>query len=240
MSDRSIKILVMTLSTICLLLIVFLVIAVTSKSNRKVFIPNVENLSIEEATNKLIEAGLTVNPIYQQQNSDTIVEGNVIGTIPAFNQEVEKKTEITFIVSKGPSGFILEDYTGKNSYEIAALLKEKNINVQIEKQDVEGEYKMGMIVSQSPQANERVKEGGSVTLIIPNIEVYPDFTDGTWNIESVESFCEEYTIELNIDYQESDEYTPGTIIEQSILAGSELTPGSLTIYIAKEISTDME
>lgn len=199
-------------------------------------IPSVENLTVTEAEELLKKKGFQVNTELKEENS-SIEEGKVVGTTPGVSRKVKKGTVLTLIVSKGEKGLILEDYTGKNYYEIEAMLKEKNIYVIIQKQEVEDKenIKENTIISQSPKAGERVVEKDTVTLIIPDIITeYPDFTDGTWSVADIEVFCKEYNIELSIDYQVTSEYKPGAIIRQSREAGSKVMPTSLKIYVAKE------
>ena len=64
---------------------------------------------------------------------------------------------------------------------------------------------------------------------------YPDFTDGTWSLTDIETFCKTYGITLTKEYRETNEYTPGKIISQSRAKGTKVMTTKLKIVISKEI-----
>ena len=50
-----------------------------------------------------------------------------------------------------------------------------------------------------PGIGTKVVEGDTVTLIVPDIITeYPSFTDGTWEIEDVKAFADEYELIFSI------------------------------------------
>ena len=64
---------------------------------------------------------------------------------------------------------------------------------------------------------------------------YPDFVTDEYTVAEVEEFAEDYNITLNIEYEDTTEYEPGTIIRQSRAAGSTVVSGArLTITVARE------
>ena len=188
--------------------------------------------------------GFKVNTEIKEKNNNEIEEGLVIDTSPINGRKVKEGTEITLIVSLGESGFTLENYVGKSYYEIEAMLKERGMYVIVEKKEVDDKdkYTENVIIEQVPETGIRVTEGDTVTLYIPDIVTeYPDFTDGSWTISDIETFCKTYGITLTKDYQATSEYTPGKIISQSRAKGTKVMPTTLKIVIAKapeEIKTE--
>ena len=81
-----------------------------------------------------------------------------------------------------------------------------------------------------------LSEGDSITLYIPKLDnKYPDFVLDEYTVAEVEEFAEDYGINLIINYQDTTEYEPGTIIDQSRPAGSNVVNGArLTITVARE------
>ena len=83
-----------------------------------------------------------------------------------------------------------------------------------------------------------MKAGDTVILYIPDqTSAYPDFRTGGWSLAEINSWCEKYGVELIEVYNPTDEYTPGTIYDQSAVPGTNVMNGQkLTIYIAEEIA----
>ena len=75
-----------------------------------------------------------------------------------------------------------------------------------------------------------------IILYIPNIvEGYPDMVGDGWTLADVEAFCQKYGVELKIKYEETLQYTEGTLISQSRSPKTPILSGSsLTIVVAKE------
>ena len=64
---------------------------------------------------------------------------------------------------------------------------------------------------------------------------YPNFVEDEYSVAEVEEFAEDYGINLTINYEETTEYEPGTIIRQSRAAGTTVVEGArLTITVAAE------
>ena len=239
--DKGLNIVLAITGTICFSLIalisLFVILYPSLTRVPEVVIPTVENMTVVEAENILKEAGFEVNLEVKEENSNTVEVGKIIGTSPSVSRKVKKGTLITLIVSLGEKGLTLEDYSGKNYYEIEAMLKEKGIYVLPEKKEVNDKdnYKENVIIEQRPVAGTRVVEKDTVTLVIPDIITeYPNFKDGTWTVSDVQVFCKEYNITLDIDYEATNDYKEGTIIYQSREAGSKVMPTSLKITVTKK------
>ena len=101
-------------------------------------------------------------------------------TKPQSGRSVKVGTEITLVVSLGANGINLDNYVGKNYYEIKGILEAKGIYVLVEKKEVsekdKDKYKENIILEQKPESGTKVVEGDTVTLYIPDIITeYPDF-----------------------------------------------------------------
>ena len=207
---------------------------------KEVEIPAVSGKTIVDAEKALKDLGFKVNTEIKEKNDNEIEEGLVIDTIPSSikKSKVKEGTEITLIISLGESGFTLDtdDYIGDTYFGMEAMLKERGIYVVVLKKEVEDKekYKENEIIEVSPKSGTRVTEGDTVTIYIPDIVTeYPDFTDGSWSISDIETFCKTYSITLTKDYQQTSEYTPGKIISQSRAKGTKVMPTTLKIVIAK-------
>ncbi len=112
---------------------------------KKIIVPDVRNQVVEEATALLTEKGFTVNVKIQYENSDTVERDLVIRTSPAMNSELSDGSEITLIVSKGPS-FTVQNYVGKEISEVKEFLENQGIEVIVSR--IASNEKTGTILSQ--------------------------------------------------------------------------------------------
>ena len=138
------------------------------------------------------------------------------------------------------SKIVVEDYTGQNYNEVKDRLEALNLQVIIERQDLdEGEdpndYEEGIIIGQSVNSGEKLSEGDRITLYIPNIIIsYPNFCNNSYNISQVEEFANSNNLTLTIEYVENSGYDTGTIFYQSRAEGTTVVNGArLLIRVAK-------
>lgn len=210
-------------------------------SSRQEAVPDVSGYTVSEAINALQDAGFIVADEQRSEASDTIDEGLVTKTTPAAGSIRKEGTEITLYISLGDVTVEIEDYTGENFNEVKGRLEALNLVVYMDYYNLAddedpNDYEEGIIVNQSVKAGEKLSEGDSITLYVPKLDnKYPDFVADQYTLTEVEEFAEDYNINLNIVYQDTTEYEPGTIINQSRPAGSNVINGArLTVTVARE------
>ena len=210
-------------------------------SSRQEEIPDVSGYTVSEAINALQDAGFIVADEQREEASETVPEGNVTKTSPAAGSIRKEGTEIILYISLGDITVEIEDYTGENFSEVKGRLEALNLVVYMDYYELEdgedpNDYEEGIIVSQSVKPGERLSEGDSITLYVPELDnKYPDFVLEEYSVAEVEEFAEDYGINLTINYEETTEYEPGTIIRQSRAAGNPVVRGAkLTITVAAE------
>ena len=237
-----INIILAVIASLCALIIgVIAVVSIALSNNKKkeVIVPDVSNKTIVEAEQELKKIGLNVATEVEEKNSSEIEEGNVISTKPQTGRTVKVDTEITLVVSTGATGLTLGNYIDQNYYEVKGKLEAKGIYVLIEKKEIDEKdktkYQEDVIIEQKPESGTKVVEGDTVTLYIPNIVTeYPDFVEESWSVADIQTFCDEYGVNLEIAYQETDEYKEGTVIKQSRAKDAKVMANTtLKITIAK-------
>lgn len=206
-------------------------------SKPSVKVPDVSNMKVAKAEAKLEKAGFEVATKIKKQESDEVKEGKVIETDPEAGRYIKKGTEITLIVSKGSKKIEIEDYKGKNYYEVKAKLEAAGLKVSTDKKDVadDGKTEKDIILSQDVEAGTKLKKGETITLTIPNMyETYPDFAKENYTEVDVKNFCSKNGLTLEVKYQSDSSKQNGTIIYQNMVAGTKVSKGStLTITIVK-------
>ena len=222
----------------------------SSEENTDIKVPNVYNLTLEEAIKKIEDVGFTYTT--ETANSETVEAGKVIRTKPAYGSTRKKGSSIVIIESIGSKSIVLENYVDQNYLEVKAKLELLGINVLVEKKSVENvedyEGKEDLIIEQSPAFDEnseeiiKLEQGDTVIIYVPDVsETYPDMVGEGWTLSEAEAFAQEYSVTLDIQYVETDEYEPGIIIYQSRGVGDRIVKGiTLRIRVSKEKSDPVE
>lgn len=208
-------------------------------------IPDVSNLTVIEAEEKLKKEGFEVKLETIKEENNKIEKGKVIKTDPQAGRSIKKGSVITLYESLGEETYTVENYVGSNYIEVQTLLKNVHgLEVTIEKKDVDSteEYDEQEIIEQSIPVGTVLGKGDSIILYIPNIiEGYPDMVSEEWSVEDVEAFCTKYGIILKIDYEENSQEKEGTLLSQSRSPKTPIVSGAtLKIVVAKkpEVSVD--
>lgn len=200
-------------------------------------VPDVSGMDITKAIETLQNEGFEVSDDQLEISDDEVPEGKVVKTNPASGSKRTKGTIVKLYVSTGDSQITIEDYTGKNYLEVKGALEAHDISVLIEKKEVDDkDITDGNIIGQDVKAGEKLSAGDTITLYIPNVVTkYPDFTDGSYTIDDVQKFCDQYGVKLKIIYDSTSSYNAGTIFQQSRDKGYTVTEGTtFTITVAKE------
>lgn len=219
--------------------IVFLLPKLTEAKDVK--IPDVSNLTLEEAETKLRDKGFKIASETKDATSDTVEVGSVVKTSPAGGRTVKEGSMITLYISVGEGGYTLEDFKGKNYLEVKGYLENTyKLYVEVIEDEVDDPDKAGTgeILKTEPEAGAVLKEGDTIKIHIPDSSVvYPDFTSGEYSLKDIENFANKYGINLSVEYTETNEYEVGKIYKQSRDAGSVVVKNAeLKIYIASEIT----
>ena len=225
-------ILIVTITTV-----VLLIPALTT--NKEIYVPDVTGYSVEDAIKALQDAGFVVASEQQKTASESVELGKVVKTSPLANTKRTKNTEVTLWVSEGDTKITLENYVGKNYLEVKGKLEALKVNVIVEKKSSSDENaKEGVIIEQSPKEGEKVSVGDYVTLYIPNLDKYPDFTTGTYTASDVKDYLKKYEVTVNVVEREDSTHAEGIVIGQSREKGSIIGKGtSITITVAKKPTT---
>mgnify|MGYP004517904821 CR=1 FL=1 len=224
--------------------IIFLLPKITETKDVK--IPDVTNMTLEEAESELQNKGFKIAAETKDATSDTIEVGNVVKTSPASGRTVKEGSTITLYISIGEGGYTLEDFIGKNYLEVKGYLENTyKLYVEIIEDEVDDPNKAGTgeIISTEPEKGAILKEGDTIKIHIPDSSItYPDFTTGEYSLKDIENFANKYGLNLSVEYTETNEYEVGSIYKQSRPAGSVVTKNAeLKIYIASESNnTDEE
>ncbi len=226
---------------VILIVLAFVYLLISSNDVKEVKVPDVVGLETEEAIKTIKEKGLEYTT--KSEESDTVEKGLVIRTEPKAGSTKTKGSTITIVESTGKEFLLLEDYAGKNYYEIKAKLELSGIKVEMKTKSVENasEYKdkEDLIIDQEPKFNkeEEIKlyENDSVILYIPEVDVYPDMVKEKWTLSQAQDFAKEYKLTLDITYEETKDTEENLILSQGREPGDPIYEGyTLKITVSKK------
>ncbi|MFV0250102.1 MAG: Stk1 family PASTA domain-containing Ser/Thr kinase [Bacilli bacterium] len=207
-------------------------------------IPDVSNMSVEDAEITLEKLGFIISTDTQQIYSETIEEGSVISTSPSNGKFVKKGSIITLKVSVGTEGISLENYVGKDYNIVLEQLEKEGIIVSSKNKEVsEAEaLEENIIIEQSIAEGNKLISGDSIEFtIVKIITVYPNFVTEDWSVNGVQDFCDKNGISLEVTYNESTTVAENTIMTQSRVAGSKVVSGvTLRITVSKKVVEETE
>jgi beta-lactam-binding protein with PASTA domain/predicted Ser/Thr protein kinase len=138
------------------------VVLTISAGPASVMIPEVEGLTEAEATKRLTDQGLLVDPEFAF--SDTVPEGRVIGTDPGAGFSVNIGQTVKLIVSRGSNKVEVPSVIGLQDDQALARLQSVDLAGTVVERD--SEEPAGEVVAQSPTAGAMVKAGSPVTIFV--------------------------------------------------------------------------
>lgn len=208
-------------------------------------VPDVTNLSEEEAVKKLQDKGFVVADEKEEISSTEVSEGSIAKTNPVAGSKRKKGSTITLYISLGDTNITIEDYTNKSYLEVKGALEAQGLIVSVEKKEVgdtDTEVDENLVIGQSIEAGAKVSAGTQIILYIPNqMTKYPNFTDGSWSVDDVKDFANTYNLNLTVDEVETTEHEPGSIYYQSKPEGYSIISGTdFRIKVALEPSEEID
>lgn len=222
-----------------LLLIVGLVIVLAYPGlfgPEKIEVPDVTNLPLSEAIDKVEEIGFIAGN-ETQESSEEVEEGHVIRTIPQAGKIRDEETEIEFIISSGKESVTLADYVGRDFNDVKELLASQNFK-SIEADEEFSDMPEGRIISQRPsEYSEIIPDETDLVFVVskgPDLQSVIDLT-GQYNEKTLNDYAKSSGFDIRIVKDEYSEEVPeGFVISQDPVAGTKLKPGSsIQIVLSK-------
>ena len=196
----------------------------------EITVPDVSNMSESEAQKALEDAGfekITSDFAY----SDSVAEGDVIGTTPAANAKATKDTEIVMKVSKGSEKKTVPNVVGQQDGDAQNAITAAGLTVGTVTYEYYDDVPKGQVVSQTVSGGKKVAPGTSVGLTIssgpkpPEKISVPPVTNTT--LDNARQLLSSAGLKAgNITYQHSDTVESGNVISCTPGVGSSVDEGS--------------
>lgn len=209
----------------------------------EITVPNVSNMSESEAQKALEDAGfekITSDFAY----SDSVAEGDVIGTTPAANARATKDTEIVMKVSKGSEKKTVPNVVGQQDGDAQNAITAAGLKVGTVTYEYYDDVPKGQVVSQTVAGGKKVAPGTSVGLTIssgpkpPEKVSVPPVTG--ISIEEARALLDGVGLKADIKYDSETVGTVGQVIKCNPGVGTQVDEGSTVtlIVISKSSQPD--
>ncbi len=197
-------------------------------------VPDVAGQSQPTATQTLRNAGYKVSNTAEQQFSETVTKGTLLGTDPGSGSRLARGRTVQLIVSKGQDRVLIPDVTNKTQADAQTVLSTLRVKV-VPIQNTSLTVPAGTVISTAPAAGQLVKPNSSLELIVssgpgqasvPSVVGRPQ-ADATAALQAAN-----FAVKTNQDY--SATVTKGSVISQDPAAGTQLTRlQPVTIVVSK-------
>lgn len=224
-------VLIGTLVTLAILILV-LVFALTPTKKE---VPDVANLTVEEATEILEDAGFKLGEQIER-NDDEVEKDLVIETNPKAGLSRAKGTEIQLVVSLGNETAVMDDYIGGKIAQVTPIIEKigfKDIKIEY----VFSNKPAGEITGQEPTADtEFVAEDTVLTLQVSQGKKVLTVTNLVgFNEAALSEYAKSSGFKIKYGTpQNSDTVPAGSVIWQKPTGGSQIEEGgTIEVVLSK-------
>lgn len=128
-------------------------------------VPNVIQRSLDDAREKMTEAGLATGTVTEEFSED-VPAGQVLAQVPAADADLRRGTPVDLTVSKGPAPVEVPVVAGKTEQEAVRLIQEAGLSATVSPERINSvDVPKGSVAVQTPSSG-LVERGGTVTLTI--------------------------------------------------------------------------
>ena len=211
---------------------------------KEVEVPDVVNLTKEEAEQKIKDAKLVFEVESEEYNAE-IEENHIISQNPKhmdnFNK-VKEGTTIKVVISKGTEKTKVPNVKGKQREEAVQLIEDAKLKVEVV-EETSKTVKEGYVISQETNPDTEVNAGETVKIHVSTGTGIKQVTmiDVTGKTEAdAKKALEDLKLVVNVGYSEDNSKDNGIVLKQSTEVGKVVDEGTtVTITVNKlaEIKT---
>ncbi len=212
-----------------------------SKSSSVVSGDNIEMIDItgksfDEAKKLLNDLGLGIKQI-KEEETDKYPKGYVVSQNIKKGTGVAKNTTIEVVVSSGAASIVVPSVVGLEEQAAINRLTDYKLKA-VRDYKYDDNVEAGQVVSQSPNADEKAKEGDTINLIISRgredrMVTVPDLRGKT--LASAKTLLESKGLKLGEATNTTNgSYKPGEICDQSEAPGTSIMSGTaINVFVCE-------
>jgi eukaryotic-like serine/threonine-protein kinase len=141
------------------------VILQVSRGREQAEVPDVVGQSEANARSAIEGAGLRVGKVTEEASEEE--SGTVIEQTPAAGESVDRGDAVDLVVARGVP---VPDVVDSTEEEATATLKDAGFEVRVREQTVTDPGQDGVVLEQSPAADEERRQGSRVTIVVGRAE----------------------------------------------------------------------
>lgn len=220
----------LVLVLISLFIILFGVLLVTTDifGSKDVEVPDVRNMSLEDAIDTLEKAKFDIGETIKQPD-DEIQNNYVIKTNPKAGRMKVQGTPVTIYVSTGKKTITLDDFRGKQLDDVEKTLEEGSIKFKnIEINEEYNEREAGTIIDQDPAPNEEIVPEDTVLVLTVSkgVRTFSLANLSNYTMDELKKYAESNGININVTEKYHDTVPEGRVISQNKKPGTALKKGT--------------
>jgi len=203
----------------------------------KIAIPELRDLDSAAACSQLTGKGLAVGDIHRGF-SMSARSGAVMYQTPFAGQIVKKGRRVSFVLSAGQEMATVPNLRELSPSQASDTLQRLGLRLGETKEVYSQRWTPGSIIHSNPAAGDSVPRGSVVDITISQNSItgktyVPDFVN--LSLEQTREMARKYELALRrTSYRTESELVPGTVLEQSIKAGSKVDKGTFIDLVVSQ------
>lgn len=216
------------------LLVMLGVFAAYAMQGSEVTVPDVTDMTQENATAALTADKLKVGKI-QKTTSNKYSKEHVILSTPGKGMHVKSGSTVDLTISTGRKKYEIEDYTDKPFTDVSTLLKQKELTV-VRKYQSSRSVASGLVLDQSIAAGEKVVPSKTtITLTVSSGK--PSITLrnlSNYTKQAVQDYVDDVGLTVTFSEDYSNTIDEGLVISQSPGSGASIQEGAnINVVLSK-------
>ncbi len=200
-----------------------------NKGGARVTVPDVTTLKVEDAVNRITEAGL--KPETKNEPNADVPSGVVFDQTPPGGSKADEGDTVILKVSGGVGQADVPDVSGRTEAAAKSLIENAGFVPEIRKQPHD-DVPEGQVISQNPAGGQKADKGSIVTLMVssgPEPVTIPDVA-GMDPSEAMMKL-QELGFKVTQQYGASSVVDPGKVISTNPAIGTVQKPGSTVVIV---------
>jgi eukaryotic-like serine/threonine-protein kinase len=198
-----------------------------------VVVPDVIGLTLEEASEVIESAEMTVGPITERTDEE-VAAGLIIEQSPTEGTEAPKDSEVSLVISLGPDVSEVPDLVGMTESDALRVVNDAGFRPEIQR-EYNGDVAEGQVFQQSPEAGELAPPEAVITIVVSRGKQLVRVPDVVGQSRSnATSTLQGAGFRVNVIEEFSDTVSVDRVISQSPEGGVSLDAGAtVTIRVSK-------
>ena len=211
---------------------------VVTRQGKERVVPNLVDLSLEEAEKVLKKEGLSLVVMSEEYVVDKPA-GLIISQTPEPESVVKKGRRIRVVISKGAKMTMVPNLKGVSLRQAELMLDQASLKIGEVFTTTNDTFPENVVVSSVPSFGVSVPEGISVRLLVNKSSsngtvIVPNFVEK--NLKEAYKITKESGLEIGkIKFKKEKSLLPNTIMEQIPKAGAEVNKGSKVELVVSKL-----